>query len=63
MRRFVIAASAVLLGALGFVALAPSADAVPFVCVHVGLNINGVPVDQAICLPPDAGPGLPPLPV
>jgi hypothetical protein len=64
MRRILISAAAVLLGALGFVAFAPSADALPFVCLHIGLNINGTPVDQAVCVP-DGVPGLPtdPIPV
>ena len=70
MRRLaLIGASAALLGGIGAFALAPSATADPLICINIDLNLNGTPVSQAICLPPDGAPGvpgvpgLPPLPV
>ena len=62
-------AAAALLGGLGAFVLAPSAHADPLVCITLDLNLNGTPVAQQICLPPDGAPGvpgapgLPPLPV
>ena len=68
-RVAVIGAAAALLGGLGAFALTPTAQADPLVCVNISLDLNGTPVAQAICLPPDGAPGvpgvpgLPPLPV
>jgi hypothetical protein len=61
-RRIAIAAAAVVVGGLGFFALAPSANADPSVCIELHLNLNGTPVDVSECLPGDEAPGLPPLP-
>jgi hypothetical protein len=76
-KRVAIAGAALALSGVGAFALAPSAQADPLVCVVVSLNVQGMPVGQAICLPPDGSvpgglpipgglptiPGLPPLPI
>jgi hypothetical protein len=68
-RVAVAGAIAAMLGGIGAFALAPTAQADPLVCVNLDLNLNGTPVSQAICLPPEGAPGvpgapaLPPLPV
>jgi hypothetical protein len=69
-KRVAIAgAIAAMLGGVGAFAFAPSATADPVICINIELNLNGTPVAQAICLPPDGAPGvpgvpgLPPLPV
>jgi hypothetical protein len=61
-RRVAVAAAAVVLGGLGFVALAPTAQADPLVCINISLDLNGTPVAQSICLPPDGAPGVPGVP-
>ncbi|HVV34998.1 MAG TPA: hypothetical protein VHC63_00220 [Acidimicrobiales bacterium] len=61
-RVAVVGAAAALLGGLGAFALAPSAQADPVICVNIDLNLNGTPVAQAICLPPDGAPGVPGVP-
>jgi hypothetical protein len=62
-KRVAIAgAIAGLLGGLGAFALAPSAQADPSVCVSINLDLNGTPVMQALCLPPDGAPGVPGVP-
>jgi hypothetical protein len=69
-KRVAIAgAIAAMLGGAGAFALAPSAQADPLVCIDVNINLNGTPVVQALCLPPEGAPGvpgapaLPPLPI
>lgn len=62
MRRLITTGAAVVLGGFGFVALAPHADADPAVCISLSLNLNGTPVEQAVCLPPDDAPGVPEAP-
>jgi hypothetical protein len=68
-RVAIAAAIAGLFGGLGAFALAPGAQADPAVCISIDLNVNGTPVAQAICLPPEGAPGvpgapsLPPLPL
>jgi hypothetical protein len=59
-RRVAIVAATAILGGFGVVAFAPSAHADPVICVTIDLNVNGMPVGQTICLPPDGAPGLPP---
>jgi hypothetical protein len=61
-RVAITGAVAALLGGLGAVVLAPSAQADPAVCVEINLNLNGTPVMQALCLPPDGAPGVPGVP-
>ena len=69
MRRVFAAATAVVLGGLGVLMMAPTAKADPVICISLALDLNGTPVAQAICLPPEGAPGvpgvpgLPPLPV
>jgi hypothetical protein len=65
-RVAVVGAIAAMLGGIGAFAFAPSADADPSVCIEINLNLNGTPVMQALCLPPDGAPGVPgglPVPV
>jgi hypothetical protein len=68
-RVAVVGAIAAMLGGIGAFAFAPSAHADAALCVSIDLNINGTPVAQALCLPPDGAPGvpgapgLPPLPL
>jgi hypothetical protein len=61
-RVAVVGAIAAMLGGLGAFAVASSASADPSICVDINLNLNGTPVAQAICLPPDGAPGVPGLP-
>jgi hypothetical protein len=64
-----VGAIAAMLGGIGAFAFASSANADPSICVDINLNLNGTPVVQALCLPPDGAPGvpeapgLPPLPI
>jgi hypothetical protein len=61
-KRLAIVAVSAVLGGLGFIAFAPSAHADPVVCLTIDLNLNGTPVAQTICLPPEGAPGVPGLP-
>jgi hypothetical protein len=61
-KRVAAVAGAALLGGLGFIALAPSAQADPLACVVISLDLNGTPVPLALCLPPDGAPPVPGLP-
>jgi hypothetical protein len=49
-KRLFLLAGAALLGVMGFVAVAPSAEAAPLVCVKVGFGT--APSATIICLPP-----------
>ena len=48
MRRLIAAAGI----AVGVAVLVVPAQAEPVACVEIHLDVNGTPVDQAICLPP-----------
>lgn len=62
MRRLIATAAVAGLGAVGFLALPTPAKADPVICISLDLNLNGTPLVQAICLPPEGAPGVPGLP-
>jgi hypothetical protein len=50
MKRLFLVAGAVLMGLVGLVAVAPSAESAPLVCVRVSLGT--APPTLELCLPP-----------
>ncbi len=60
-RTAAIAGAAGALALAGGLALAPSAQADPSLCVDLHVDIQGEGADEAFCLPPEDG-GTPELP-
>ncbi len=50
MRKLIAVAG--IAAAVGFIVVPAQAE--PVACVEIHLDVNGTPVDQSVCLPPEA---------